>query len=867
MTAPRATMRLQFHCGFTFEDATAIVPYLANLGISHIYASPIMTARAGSLHGYDVIDPASVNPELGGESAFRNLVATLKRAGLGIIVDVVPNHMAVGSDNPWWLDVLKNGRQSRFAHFFDIDWETDDPLVRDKVLLPVLGRPYDEALRHGEIALTFDDGLGCYAARYFQHVFPIASAHAAEIERETRAAYDAANAEGRARLHALLERQNFRLCWWRIANDAINWRRFFDINELAGLRMEDDDVFETVHAKLFALCAEGLIDGVRIDHIDGLADPGAYCRRLRTRLEGLRGTNTRDRPYIIVEKILGANEQLPEDWDCDGTSGYDFMDQVSRVLHDPLEQAPLSELWASVSGRPATFDAEEQESRREILQRSFSAQCDSLVRAVLRLAQSDLKTRDMAAPAIHRALTEILVHMRVYRTYVTPGHVSQSDREHLMRARDAALDTCFRADRLVVDQLAAWFCGDTSGETQQHLTAMRKFQQMSAPLAAKAVEDTAFYRHGVLLSRLEVGFDPSHIAGDLAEFHQETAQRAEHFPNAMLASVTHDHKRGEDVRARLAVLSEIPEEWDSTLREWLADAQPLFKTVNGARAPSQGDAAILFQMIVGAWPPDLTPEDAQECAAFSERLAGWQEKALREAKLATEWTVPNEAYEAAARDFLKGLFALEWRRRIASFAHRIAPAGALNGLTQTLLKLTLPGVPDFYQGTDFWDFSLVDPDNRRPVDFTARRKSLSQCESVSELANTWRDGHIKQALIRDALAARRSMPELFAKGDYQPLDVHGPGANHLIAFLRRHAGAVALVVAGRLAMRWLEAGQISPSQALWQDTDLVLPDAIATMRFRDVFDGRELGDMGRAVPVSHVLRGLPVALLMSSAPV
>jgi malto-oligosyltrehalose synthase len=861
-------MRLQFHGGFTFDDATAIIPYLADLGISHLYASPIMTARAGSMHGYDVVDPTTINPELGGEAAFRNMVAALRRAGLGIIVDIVPNHMAVGgSDNPWWLDVLQNGQQSLFAQFFDIDWESDDPLIKGKVLAPVLGRPYGEALRENEIALAFDESRRRYEARYFHHVFPIAPGHAIEIERNSLAAYDAGSAEGRARLHELFERQNFRLAWWRMANDAINWRRFFDINELAALRMEEDDVFEATHAKLFALFADGLIDGVRIDHIDGLADPGAYCRRLRARFEALAShrpdADTYGASYIIVEKIIGANEQLPVDWGCDGTSGYDFMDQVSRLLHDPRGQMRLAALWESVSGRPAAFADEEQTSRRETLHRSFSAQLATLVRALLALAQSDLTTRDITVPAIRRALIEILVHMRVYRTYAVPGHASQSDREQLKRAVQAALGTCFRADHPVVAQLAVWLDGDAPGDPHLLLAAIRKFQQLSAPLAAKAVEDTAFYRHGVLLSRLDVGFDPAQFADDVTAFHRQTTQRAKLFPHAMLASATHDHKRGEDVRARLAVLSEIPEDWASTVSEWLAEARPLFKTVNGAPAPSQGDVAILFQLIVGAWPPDLTPEDQKGCEAFAERLAGWQLKALREAKLATEWTVPDEAYEAAARSFLMGLFAPDWRSRIASFAHRIAPAGALNGLTQTLLKLTLPGVPDLYQGTEYWDFSLVDPDNRRPVDFALRRKALLRRPAMADLAKTWRDGRIKQALIQDALTARRSAADLFAEGDYQPLDVRGPGANHVIAFVRRRSGAAALVVASRLAMPLLEADEIVIPAAYWADTHIDLPERFGPARLCDAFSDRELQIAASQISVGQLLVGLPVALFMS----
>jgi (1->4)-alpha-D-glucan 1-alpha-D-glucosylmutase len=863
-----ATMRLQFHSGFSFDDATAIVPYLADLGVTHLYASPIMTARAGSLHGYDVVDPTRINPELGGEAAFRNLVGALRQAGLGIIVDIVPNHMAVGgNDNPWWLDVLQNGRESRFAAFFDIDWEADDPLIRGKVLAPVLGRPYHGALQNGEITLAFNESHQRYEARYFHHSFPIAPADRQEIERHPIEAYDPTTEAGHARLHQLLERQNFRLAWWRIANDAINWRRFFDINELAALRMEEEDVFETTHAKLFELFAAGLIDGVRIDHVDGLADPGGYCRRLRARLEALVPARPEecphDPPYIIVEKILGTGEQLPADWACDGTSGYDFMDQVSRVLHAPDGQASLADLWSRVSGRPAAFAEEEQASRREILCRSFAAQLDALTRAFLALAQSSLATRDMTGPATGRALIEILSHMNVYRTYATVGCASSSDMEKLHKAVEAALGTCLRADRASVLQLAIWLDGKGPGNREQQLIAMRKFQQLSAPLAAKAVEDTAFYRYAALLSRLDVGFDPARFSDGILGFHRQMAERAAAFPHAMLASATHDHKRGEDVRARLAVLSEIPEEWATALAGWFEQAEPLFKMVDNKRAPTRGDAAILFQMIVGAWPLELGPADEINCAAFAERLAAWQLKALREAKLATEWTVPDEAYEAVAHNFLMGLFTPEWRERISSFVTRIAAAGALNGLTQTLLKLTVPGVPDFFQGTEFWDFSLVDPDNRRAVDFSARQKALSAERPMTDLAVDWKDGRIKQALITTALRARHAAPALFAEGDYLPLEAIGPGADHIIAFMRRRADTTALVVAPRLSMTWLESDRIAFPPGRWADTAIKLPDGFEPANLRDVFSARQLRVASTQLPIAELLEYLPVALLLS----
>jgi (1->4)-alpha-D-glucan 1-alpha-D-glucosylmutase len=704
-------------------------------------------------------------------------------------------------------------------------------------------------------------------------VFPIAPDDRAEIERESLPAFDAKGAEGRGRLHGLLERQHFRLAWWHTANDEINWRRFFDINELAGLRVEDDEVFEATHATLFRLFGEGLIDGVRVDHVDGLSDPGGYCRQLRSRLDALAKerppAGPAGPPYLVVEKILGAGEQLSTDWDCDGTSGYDFMDAVSSVLHDPAGEEPLGLLWACVSGRPKDFTAEEDASRREILDRTFSSQVAAAVAALHQLARADLATRDISRPAIRRALIEILVHMRVYRTYGGVGGQAPADQGHLARAVQGAERTCLRGDRDVADRLAFWLAGGSvfAGVRELQAVAIKKFQQLSAPLAAKAVEDTAFYRWGRLLSRVDVGFDAENFAADVAAFHEISRTRRERFPDAMLATATHDHKRGEDVRARLAVLSEIAGEWAAKLQQWIERSAPLREPLDGKPAPSPGDVAILLQMIVGAWPPDLSAEDRNGLAVFAERLAVWQVKALREAKLATDWKAPNEAYEAAARNFLLRLLAgepIDLLTDIAAFAGRIAPAGAINGLAQTLLKLTAPGVPDIYQGTDFWDLSLVDPDNRRPVDFQARLDAISKQAPITELARNWRNGRVKQAVIQRGLAVRRARPELFARGDYMPLAVEGPASDHVIAFARRQNGAVALTVACRLPVRLLGAndGIVIPASA-WGATRLSLPPGLAAMKLCDAVAVDEFGFEEEYAPISRVLSRLPVALLVS----
>ena len=855
MTAPRAPERLQLHSGFTFADATRLVPYLVSLGISHVYTSPILTARAGSMHGYDVVDPTQVNPELGGEAGLRSLVAALHDAGLGIIVDIVPNHMAAGGmENAWWADVLLHGQTSRYASFFDIDWNSADPALRDKVLAPFLGEPYGESLRSGAITLAREDGAP--VIRYYDNRFPIRIADHAEIAVAAPDAYDPATEAGRARLHALLERQHYRLAWWRTAGDEINWRRFFDINGLAALRIEDEAVFEATHATLFRLCADGLIDGLRVDHVDGLADPPSYCRRLRERLGG--------RAWPVVEKILGPGERLPDDWKVDGTSGYDFMDQVARLLHDPAGEAPLNRLWAAVSGRSPHFAEEEVTGRRELLERSFAAQLDAAVAALHRLAIADLSTRDLTAPAIHRALVEILVHLRAYRTYRDSEDGETFDQGILACAVAKAKLTCLRSDLPTVERLAGWLDGQNAASDAQDLQAeaIRRFQQLSAPLAAKAVEDTAFYRYGRLLSRLDVGFDAERFAISVPAFHEACRARLRQFPDAMLATATHDHKRGEDMRARLAVLSEIAGEWAAKAKQWIDESAPLRQSHENRLAPARGDIAILLQTIVGAWPLALGLDDREGLASFASRIADWQLKALREAKLATDWTTPDEIYEAAARGFVERLFADEIPGLVASigaFAQRIAPAGAVNGLTQTLLKLTAPGVPDIYQGAEFWDFSLVDPDNRRPVDFDVRRNAIDARASMAERTRDWRSGHVKQAVARNTLGLRRERPELFARGDYEPLTIEGPRAANLIAFRRRFGDEVAVVVACRLPMAVLEGSEeIGLPSSVWDATWVRLPSPIVG---RDVLTGEAIAFDGQEVAIGRILKRLPTALL------
>ncbi|SBW80752.1 malto-oligosyltrehalose synthase [Pseudomonas veronii 1YdBTEX2] len=905
----RATQRLQFHKGFTLDDAVALVPYFARLGISHLYASPLLSARAGSMHGYDVVDPTTVNPELGGEAALRRLVAALREHDMGLILDIVSNHMAVGgADNPWWLDLLEWGRLSPYCEFFDIQWHSPDPLLKGQLLMPFLGCDYGEALQTGTLTLHFDAAHGSFSVEHYEHRFPIcpqdyatilgadellkpladrfstlayqsdAYAEAAWLkqalaERATDNAvrqaieqrlgtFDARQPEGFQRLHGLLEQQAYRLASWRTAADDINWRRFFDVNDLGGLRVERSAVFEATHGKIFELISQGLVDGLRIDHIDGLADPRGYCRKLRRRVDTL--SPERHLP-IFVEKILGEGETLREDWQVDGTTGYEFMNQLSLLQHRPQGFATLAELWTRHSERPSAFIEEAWLARRQILNGSLAGDFESVAQALLQVARDDVMSRDLTLGAIRRALQELIVHFPVYRTYISACGRSERDDTFFLQALAGARSTLSEGDWPVLDNLEKWLGGQPwrnrpLGRERKLLKhACVRFQQLTSPAAAKAVEDTAFYRSAVLLSRNDVGFSTEQFSAPLADFHAANQQRLQAFPDNLLATATHDHKRGEDSRARLAVLSECAGWYAEQVTHWRRLAAPLR---NDASCPSAGDELILYQVLLGSWPLDLHLDDRPALEAYQQRLWQWQQKALREAKLQSSWSAPNEAYEQGVETFLTRLLLSDagraLRTAIGAAAQAIAPAGALNGLAQSLLRVTVPGVPDLYQGNEFWDFSLVDPDNRRPVDFNARQHALATPPDIGKLLFNWRDGRIKQALIAQVLALRKAHPELFHRGSYTPLDVVGRHAEHVVAFCREYQGKRALVVVPRWPYRLLENGVHPQVNArVWGDTRVKLPFAAPTENWKGLFHTRAVTP-DKELLISTALGDFPV---------
>ena len=914
----RATLRLQFHAGFTLDDAVALVDYFAQMGVSHIYASPLLKARPGSTHGYDVIDPTCVNPELGGEPALHRLADALHQRGMGLIMDLVPNHMAVDNHNPWWQDVLLWGKTSAYANFFDINWHSHDPLLRDRVLLPILADDYLSNLRGGDIRLTFDADSGRFHIRHYDHQLPVALAsyshilqrsddqnliriadRCAALEEEFDAGsisqsihgelaalantpsasalaramrdFSSDSAPGCLALHELLESQHYRLASWRTANDDVNWRRFFDVNELVALRAELPQVFEASHRKVFALIAAGLIDGLRIDHIDGLANPHGYCRRLRRRIQRLLPAG-HAHFTLHVEKILAEDEQLPGDWQVDGTTGYEFMNQVALLQHDPGGHGELAELWQSVTGRSADFMEEVRTARAQVLEGSLAADFEVVAQGLLRLARCSLATRDITLGAIRRCLKALITHYPAYRTYSwVCGHSGQ-DRQLFERALAGARHELRSNDWPVLEQLQHWLGGDPlqvsppGRKRRYQRRLLARFHQLTAPVAAKAVEDTAFYRSAVLLSRNDVGSDPDRFSADAAWFHEQCLTRAERFPLGLLTTASHDHKRGEDARARLAVVSEHAPWFAIQARFWRTLAEPLRSVVAGQPAPEPADELMLYQTLFAHWPLGLEADDQQGCSAYAERVQQWQLKALREAKLRSSWAAPDEAYEQACGDFLQRLMTsregIELRRALAHAVTLAACGGALNSLGQSLLRMTCPGVPDLYQGCEYWDFSLVDPDNRRPVDYQQRQRSLSSTTDPAELLKHWHDGRIKQWLIARTLNARRQQPALFRHGDYQPLKVHGQHAERLIAFSRSHAGQMAITLVPRLTAPLLRDNDqplIPPPN--WDDTLIDLPD---TPLF-SALTGAAVNS-GAAVPVSELLGNVPVNLLVTVNP-
>ena len=902
----RATYRLQFHRGFTFHDATELVPYLSKLGISHVYASPVMEARPGSTHGYDIINHNRLNPELGGEQEFRELVDALHRHRMGLILDIVPNHMAVGGrDNAWWLDVLEWGRDSPFAEYFDINWDATRPDLKGRVLLPVLGDQYGVVLENGEIELRFDAGEGSFSAWYFEHCLPISpriypailaaggetlseltcafatlETHPVEARRNAAAlkrrlserAHEPAvagviamalghyagqkgNSEGFGNLHCLLEAQAYRVADWRVAAEEINYRRFFNINHLAGLRVESPEVFERTHRRLGELIRHGDVQGLRVDHIDGLFDPRAYCERLQETFGPL---------HVLVEKILAHYETLP-DWPVAGTTGYDFTNQVLGLFIDPAGERVMTRLYRRIADRREHFDDVLYASKKRIMQVNLASEMSVLAHEFHTLSMQDWHSRDFTLNGMRAALEEIIAAFPVYRSYVSARGASAEDHRYIEWALAQARKRRHAADTSIFDFLHnVLTVGPADREPDLRSAEMQRvamhFQQVTGPVMAKAYEDTAFYRYIRLVALNEVGGDPRRFGTSIAAFHHVTLARARSWPQAMVTTATHDTKRGEDARVRVALLSELPLGWGRQVARWSRLNRSRRSESDGETVPDRNVEYLFYQALLGAWPPTLSIDDLEGMRDLAERLEGYMIKAVREGKERSSWSNPDANYEAGVQRFVRGVldssrtnpFLVEFH----SFVMPLAQLGSISSLSQLVLKLTVPGVPDIYQGGELWNFSLVDPDNRRPIDWQVRRQLLGKLDNacVTDLSRDWQDGRQKLFVIRKLLDLRRSHPELFAQGDYRPMEVEEGSASHICAFARARGEEEIIVIVPRLVYRLYDGG----CSAKWGATKIGLPSG----QWRDVFTGR-WQEGGRSVSVAQLLAAFPVAVLSS----
>ena len=971
---PLATYRLQFNKSFTFEDAANLVDYLDTLGITDIYASPFLMARPGSVHGYDVTDHSRFNPEIGDAASFARLSSELQSRKMGLIADVVPNHMCISHpSNLWWWDVLENGPSSPFARYFDIDWRPPKEELVDKVLLPTLGDQYGRVLENQEIHIAYADGqfhVSVYdtplplAPRTWTMILEPAVArlreklrdhqgseneHVAEMESivtalghlpgptetdeakirerqrekeivkrrlsglleaspDAREAIDASLLEinGRRgephsfdRLERLLESEAYRLSFWRVAMDEINYRRFFDINDLAAIRVEDPEVFSAVHALVFDLVRQGQIRGLRVDHPDGLFEPEKYFRFLQDGCKawtaaanghaknGNSKQNAANRTfYIVAEKILTGNEPLHAEWAVEGTTGYSFLNLVNGLFVDRTKEKAFQQLYRRFTGWTQAFDDLVCDSKRLILQVAMSSELNVLARKLDHISEQHRWSRDFTLESLRDGLREVLAAFPVYRTYVSNDQTevdTQDRRQVNIAIREAKLRNPALSES-VFDFIQSVLLlehpngVDDAQRAERKMFAMR-FQQLSSPVMAKGVEDTAFYRYYPLASLNEVGGDPAHFGVSSSAFHRRNLIRRELWPNSMSASSTHDTKRGEDVRARLNVLSEAPGEWYRAIRRW-RDLNRSAKTrVDDRQAPDANEEYLLYQTLVGTWP--LYPMKPEEHAAYVKRIDGYMQKALHEAKLHTSWVNPHGEYEQAVSRFVERVLEPSpgnvFLQELAQFQAPIAKAGMYNSIAQLVVKIASPGVPDFYQGNDLWAFDLVDPDNRRPVNYEVRRQMLNSLREQAErdrpaLVDRLRenpcDGAIKLFITSEALRFRREHRDLFAQGRYATLGISGARGRHVVAFSRSIANQTLFALTGRFFLKLCNSHR-KPIGDTWGDTAIELPKKTRHDAFRDVFSGEtitaEEREGGRFLPLNKVFSRCPVALLFAES--
>jgi (1->4)-alpha-D-glucan 1-alpha-D-glucosylmutase len=974
---PSSSYRLQLNNQFTFKQAIGLVDYLHDLGISDCYTPPLLAARAGSLHGYDITDHSRLNHEIGDEAEFARFAQLLNDRRMGLILDVVPNHMCIAYDaNQWWNDVLENGPSSPYARFFDIDWLPPKPDLAEKVLLPMLGEQYGRTLENQELRLEYE--RGAFFVKYYETRLPIAPrsythilepllenlrsenkvSHHDLTELESiitaisylppRSETDEAKLKERQRekevikrrldklvekceevkqaldevltevngergkpysfnrLERLLADQAYRLSYWRVADDEINYRRFFDINELAAIRVEEPEVFAAVHSLIFQLMSNGQVTGLRIDHVDGLFDPVQYLNDLQAGcIDSLsqklgvaasishipsqsQQTTAPALPvYIVIEKILGHDEILRPDWIVHGTTGYGFMNLLNGVFVDTAGKQAFQTLYQRFTGLVINFPDLVYESKKLILRVALSSELTVLARKLDRISEQQRFSRDFTLNSLQYALGEVIASFPIYRTYtrLNQKDVNDEDQRHIRRAIRDAGQRNPAVSRSIFDFIGSLLLlEDPESLTEEQIAERRnfvlRFQQLTGAVMAKGMEDTAFYRYFPLASLNEVGGDPARFGITVEVFHDKNQQRMDGRPHGLSATSTHDTKRSEDVRARLNVLSEMPDRWYGHILRWQKLNQDHKTQINGTEAPDANDEYLIYQTLVGAWPfcPQIENGLEDEVNEFSRRIEEYVIKAIREAKVHTSWISPNEAYEQGVRRFIRAILDLAPGNRFfnefTEFQQTIARAGMYNSLSQTLLKIALPGVPDFYQGTEIWDFSLVDPDNRQPVDFAQRRKFLADISEaergnlidfIEQMMRQPEDGRIKMYLMKRALNFRRMQHELFATGDYQPLLVAGSRNNHVIAFSRTMRNRSIIVATGRFFSRLGTRDRLPIGRAVWNETFILMEKRTKFSRYRDVFTGEVLKVIEHknksGLPLAGAFSRLPVALL------
>ncbi|RJP79718.1 MAG: malto-oligosyltrehalose synthase [Candidatus Zixiibacteriota bacterium] len=927
MHLPRATYRLQFNPQFTFRAARHIVPYLAELGISDVYASPIFRARSGSQHGYDVVNPTRLNPEVGSDADFEELIQAVKDQGMGWIQDVVPNHMAYSDENYWLMDVLENGPDSEYYHFFDIEWQHPYENIRGKILSPFLGDFYGECLERGEITLKYrQDGL---RVNYYAYQFPLridsyfkvlahdlgrlkrtlGGTHGDYIKllgvlfvlknlptreepaerREQilfvkRMLWELYSDNAQVRqfvdrnleifngkpgdpssfdlLDSLLAEQFFRLAFWKVGTEEVNYRRFFYVNDLILLRTTDLSIFPKTHALILRLAQERKIQGLRIDHVDGLYDPTDYLRVVRDAFGDL---------YITVEKILELTEDLPVIWPIQGSTGYEFMNYVNGVFVQKENENPVTRTYQDFTGYSRNFDEALYDKKRLIIRKYMRGDIDNLAHVLATVARRHRYGSDYTLNGLRSALVEILAMFPVYRTYIRPGESSEADhayiRETVEKAKKLLPDFTHELDFIRAMLLLEGSESLTEEEKSQWLFFTMRFQQITGPLMAKGFEDTLLYDYVRFLSLNEVGGSPNIFGLSLIQFHYFMKKRASQWLHSMSATSTHDTKRGEDVRARMNVLSEIPEDWDRMVRVWHKIGQEYLETAGAQQYPTRNDEYFLYQTLVGAW-----PFSESEQHTFRQRIKEYAVKAVREGKVNSTWMKPDEEYESAYLKFIDGLLTDDpgnpFLKEFLPFQRKVAWYGMYNSLAQALIKMAAPGVPDFYQGSELWDLSLVDPDNRRPVDYERRRSALNNLIArdaadrpglIRDLFDHPGDGRIKQFLIYRALQARRDYRDLFDQGAYGPLKVSGKHRERVIAFARNYGDRWAVCLAPRFLAGLIREGEF-PFGEVWEDTEVELPDDSASWReviTEATFPG------GESLRLSEVFQLFPAGLLVS----